>query len=490
MKTLFAFDDHSIPFRSNLDLVLLPGVKYSGNPVLRRGRPGDPDAKWARLWAGTVLHDQGKFRMWYSGVGSIEEWTNMQFQALYAESDDGFDWHKPKLGLVEYRGSSANNLVDVGGPVEMPAVMRDDDDDVPNDQRYKMYSENLHANPIEPFVAVSAEGLRWRIIARPSYRGVSLYRFKGHYHSAFVDHAMKLPGGFEGGRIMSVIRSSNFCLWESPPVLAFHRASYFTNPPDISEQVHTPAGFWNRGNVVVGVYGQIHQVECRPGINPVRLDSGLEEVRVDLGLFVSNDGLHFREPIPGFKIVARGQEGQWDGGCVVPAHAFVNVGEHTYLYYGGWDNGFCYENSAGDVGVVFWRRDGMGHVRVRDHDRPGICQTETIETGGIDRSVYVNFDVDAYRPGCGLDFELVDVEGVVIPGYSAADCVTCSEPGLRQSVRWKDHHVISARLKDPVALRVIFRSNHDVNESLQYGSSPMLYCVYITESEEPIDDMD
>lgn len=30
---------------------------------------------------------------------------------LYAESEDGFTWHKPELGLVDFRGSRANNIV-------------------------------------------------------------------------------------------------------------------------------------------------------------------------------------------------------------------------------------------------------------------------------------------------------------------------------------------------------------------------------------------
>ena len=94
MKTFFVFDDHSIPFRSNLDLTLLPGVKYGGNPVLRRGAPGSPDARWARLWGGTVLRDEGKFRMWYSGADSVESWMKCEFRALYAESEDGLNWTK------------------------------------------------------------------------------------------------------------------------------------------------------------------------------------------------------------------------------------------------------------------------------------------------------------------------------------------------------------------------------------------------------------
>ncbi|MFH0965958.1 MAG: hypothetical protein V2A58_18315, partial [Planctomycetota bacterium] len=337
MKTFFVFDDHAIPFRSNLDLTLVPGVKYAGNPVLARGEPGTPDARWARLWGGTVIREKGKFRMWYSGAESVESWMKCEFRALYAESEDGIHWKKPNLGLVEYRGSRENNVVGIDRFVEMPAVMVDDGPGVPKEERYRMFSEVHTRETPRAFLAVSGDGLRWKVVGEPRHRGVSLYRFNGQYHSAFVLYGPELPGGFPGGRVMGVIRSKDWRRWDSEPCVGFHRANYFANPPDIREQVHSPAGFWNRGNVILGVYGQIHQVEARPGTKFARLGSGMEDTREDLGLFLSNDGLHYREPIPGFRIVPRGMEGQWDGGSVVPAHAFVNVDEHTYLYYGAWD---------------------------------------------------------------------------------------------------------------------------------------------------------
>jgi len=498
MKTLFAFDDHSIPFRSNVDLTLLPGVKYSGNPVLKRGVPGSPDARWARLWGGTVLYDQGKFRMWYSGASSVEQWMCVNFKALYAESDDGINWTKPNLGLVECKGSRENNMIDIDVPVEMPAVVLDDVPGVPEEERYKMFSENHHGTKVVPFLAVSADGLRWKILSHPKHRGVSLYRFNGLYHSAFVMYTAELPGGFPGGRVMGVIRSSDFKNWAGEPCLAFHRANYFEYPPEISQQVHTPAGFWNRGNAIIGVYGQIYQVDAKPGTKFARLGSGMEDARENLGLFISNNGLHFREPIPGFKIVARGEEGQWDGGSMMPANAFVNVGEHTYLYYGAWDNGLCFDNSAGDVGLAFWRRDGLGFVRIRgesadtaehkyspQHEKsPAIMQTEAIIPTGRDQKVFVNFDIDAFRPGCGLDFELVNQSGQVLPGYSAADCITCTEAGLRQPVRWQKHDSIGKDIKEPVELRIIFITNADATPYQGQCSSPMLYCIYIGDKGE------
>ena len=65
--TFFAFDDHAIPWRSNLKLTLVQAEKHPGNPVLRCGPEGSPDYGHAILY-GSVLHIDGKFRMWYLGM--------------------------------------------------------------------------------------------------------------------------------------------------------------------------------------------------------------------------------------------------------------------------------------------------------------------------------------------------------------------------------------------------------------------------------------
>jgi len=53
----------------------------------------------------TFLKDEGLFRCWYQ-----------HYSTEYAESDDGIHWRKPNLGLQEWNGSTANNLLNFGAP--------------------------------------------------------------------------------------------------------------------------------------------------------------------------------------------------------------------------------------------------------------------------------------------------------------------------------------------------------------------------------------
>ena len=100
------------------------------------------------------------------------------------------------------------------------------------------------------------------------------------------------------------------------------------------------------------------------------------DVAIDLGLVVSNDGIHFREPSPGFKTIARGKTGEWDSIALLQGHAFANVGDRTYMWYSHW-------NTAGppqdmEIGLATLRRDGFGYLSRQVAESDGHCITTTI----------------------------------------------------------------------------------------------------------------
>ncbi|MCC7263143.1 MAG: hypothetical protein IT369_11550 [Candidatus Latescibacteria bacterium] len=62
----------------------------------------------------SVIRDGGRYRMWYNAwQWGPDNKLWISYTVAYAESDDGYHWHKPRLGLVEFRGSRDNNLVDL-----------------------------------------------------------------------------------------------------------------------------------------------------------------------------------------------------------------------------------------------------------------------------------------------------------------------------------------------------------------------------------------
>src|ERR1051325_9906353 len=124
----FAFDDHAIPWRDNLQLTPVRAEKHPANPVVRRGPQGAPDHGHAVIY-GSVLHIGGKFRMWYLAMfeaelkgGNAPGWWRPM---CYAESTDGVNWTKPDLGLVEFNGSKKNNICLIESEVPSLAKVND-----------------------------------------------------------------------------------------------------------------------------------------------------------------------------------------------------------------------------------------------------------------------------------------------------------------------------------------------------------------------------
>ena len=113
-------------------------------------------------------------------------------------------------------------------------------------------------------------------------------------------------------------------------------------------------------------------------------------MRIDLGLVVSNDGIHFREPVPDFKIIPRGKEGKdWDSISLLQGHAFANVGDKTYVWYSHWDNEGQFRDM--EIGLATLRRDGFGYLSRKQEDNDAEFITAPFTVG---KSGKLSFNVD------------------------------------------------------------------------------------------------
>jgi hypothetical protein len=459
--TFFSFDDHAIPWRDNLRLTLTQAQKHPANPILRCGPAGAPDSTHALLY-GSVLHIGGKFRMWYLGMFE-PTWdhrtTGWWRPMCYAESDDGVRWTKPELGLVEFNGSRKNNicLIESDPPSlsrvnDFLTVLHEPDDPDPR-RRYKcafiahMPFEDVRGgrSGIGPherrwcaFVcATSSDGLRWRVVGdRPANSGgerfevAGLYRFGNFYHATgqLISPWTWLPDGRDAGRVMLAYRSPDFVRWSKAKAFAFARPGQTTATPLAGQQTHMGAGIWNRGNVLVGLYGMWQDgPKERPKGAPHLLGT-----RIDLGLVVSNDGIHFREPVPDFRVIARGKEGEWDSIALLQGHAFANVGDKTCLWYSHWD---CEgQGRPQEIGLATLRRDGFGCLSRQHPAAPAHFVTSFIEPRRRAARLFMN--ADGLSPGAPLTVELLDEADAPLRGFSGKDAAQLTVSGTRQEVVW------------------------------------------------------
>jgi hypothetical protein len=475
---LFPFDDYGIPFSKGLILTLVPGHKsahapsigsdpeHPGTPVLPIGKKGDPDFPRA-YFCGTILHVDGEYRMWYSGFDGKAR------QVCYAVSKNGTEWTKPKLGFVDYNGSKDNNLCAIDGEQAMKGminlVLHDPEDPDP-ERRFKMVRE---VNPEMKPAAVSADGVRWKsvnggrdILGGGNLEPSGLVKFNGGYyiygHGGPVPHPIQIRGYMRAQkRMMVTLVSYDFENWTTAGHVSFRRDDLPPRPiKDFEfhrgEQVHLGASVWNRGNVLLGFYGQYHNET-----------NDRRSVVCDIGLVVSNDAIHFKEPLPDFKLIPSFEEDDRAEQRLTQGQAFHNIGDRTFVYYGIWTE--IDRNSPTGVRVATWPRDRLGYFAPVPEAKEAHCISSPITTVREGARVYVN--ATGLSDSGKLTVELLDEQFRPLPGYAAADFVPFEgKSGLRLPVSWQGRKALE-KVDGPIRVRV--------NWSGDNQEKTRLFAVYI-----------
>ncbi|MDF1858852.1 MAG: hypothetical protein P1U87_01490 [Verrucomicrobiales bacterium] len=482
----FSFDDHAIPWRNNVFVTPVRATKHPANPVLRRGPEGAPDHGHAILY-GTVMKQGDKFRMWYLGMFETEVkagqapgwWRPM----CYAESEDGVTWTKPDLGLVEFKGNRKNNICLIESEVPSLAKVNDflsvihEPEDPDPERRFKcVYIAHPEfadvkggRSTIGPderrwgafIAATSADGLSWKVVGdRPMNAGnerfevSALYKFGNFYYAPgqLISPWTWRMDGSEVGRVTLTYRSADFDQWSDSKAFALARPGQLTSTPVKGQQGHMGAGLWNRGNVMVGLNGLWQDAPQKP-------EDGKywnQGVRIDLGLVVSNNGIHFREPIPDHKVIARGEPGKWDDIALLQGHAFVNEGDKTMIWYSHWDTGGKLKDM--EIGLATLRRDGFGYLSRKIADSSAHVETAHFRSSSPAK-VFVN--VEGVTAASPLLVQLIDELARPVEGASGE--VTTS----------------GTRIEVPLANPIPVGKSYALRVRLPDGSDAKLYAIYV-----------
>jgi hypothetical protein len=279
-------------------------------------------------------------------------------------------------------------------------------------------------------------------------------------------HWAWLPDGQPAGRLMYSFRSNNFTQWSQTRSLAFVRWGYRSTKGSEGEEAHEAAAVWNRGNVLLGTYGQFHG---SPGGSFGGSSPNSKRHPMDLGFLISNDGIHFREPLNDFAFIHQGTSGSWDGGGLIHGQGFLDVGDKSYVYYGGWETDVSILQNHAEIGLVTFRQDGFGSISPRNPGQPASFVTCPVQVKGQGR-LWIN--ADGLSPDARLRVELLDELENPLPGYSGDNAGTLQQSGLRAKVSWKTNEQIPD-LQIPFKIKVSFEGER--------AGSIKFYSLYVTE---------
>lgn len=440
------------------------------------------EAPWEGSGSGyhSIFKDGDLYRMYYKAwhlavtTNKVTTGSHPLF-CCYAESDDGIHWRKPDLGLNEFQGSTANNIViaskkfdGANADAGHPAVFKDDNPEAPADARYKAI---LRSNGPKGLLAFkSPDGLHWSpmtnapVITAGAFDSQNLafwdafrreYRAYWRIFTAGVtDEKNWKP---EGHRAIRTATSKDFLTWTNQADLA-----YVDSP---SEHLYTnqikpyhraphlligfPARYIERGwSDSMRALPEPEHRRWRAGASlryGVALSEGL--------IMASRDGIRFKRWNEAFLPPGIERPGTWNyghqyiGWHLVETKADAEGAPNEISLYA--TESYWTDNSSA-LRRYTLRLDGF--VSAYAPMTAGELVTRPMTVKG--KRLAVNFATSAAG---GMRIEIQDAAGQPIPGYGIEDCPVLFGDAIERTVTWKTGQDVSVISGQPIRLRFELR---------------------------------
>jgi len=461
------------------------GVNLRMNPPVKHGAVLLGTNSWENgivTGAGTVIEDGGRFRVWYTACPASGH-PLAPFRLCYAESTDGIQWVKPNLGLYEWEGSKANNIImdsniENGGGVFL-------DPKAPASQRYKLLARLSEQSLAKPghdpqvgnapngtgmYVYTSPDGLHWELQPtrvfpfNPDTVNMALYDDRTDKYLAFVRTWIGDQRRVGVVEISDIMKPWPYDKKAPPRELGAHKfARNITvpsreipdaygvderDPPDTDHYTSAVVKYpWAQDVYLMFPSPYRHFPE--PPVSKYRNDGLL-----DIQLAVSRDGRKFHAASR-FPYIELGMPNERDRGSLYMYIGMLRRGNEIYQYYGGndWSHG-AYEGlpeMRNRGGMMMTRQRLDGFVSVEAGEGGGSFVTpEVIFTGG---KLALNFNASALGQ---VLIEMRNAAGQPIEGFSFNDCDPLGGNDVAKVVTWRQGKAdVSALSGKPV--RVAFK---------------------------------
>lgn len=437
---LFA-DDSGVAASSHV-FRTVHAARTRAEPVLVADQPWEH----LRVYMWGSVHfdaDKGEYALWYM---SRPPPPLSGTRNLYATSRDGLHWTKPALGLVDFQGSKANNLLgDGGGSL---AVLHDPFDRDP-ERRFKRFAHRSGGY----FAASSPDGIRWReeggkpVLTAGDTITLAQHPATGEY---LAYHKRPHRRGEFDVRAVWLARSRDFQTWSKPVlVLAADDADqeWATRPGERTE-IYDMAVYPH----AAGFLGFPAVFRNRPQeITPEMKAAGAvaADGPLDIQLATSADGENWRRSWPRVAVIPRGAPGTFDGGAMLGvACAPVHTATETWVYYSAISatHGAPVPPKRMTVGRAEWRRHGF--VSADAGPQGGEIVTRPVRLPG--GTLVVNADAS----GGELRVALREVDGRSISGRDFGDCEPLTADRTQWIARWRGGAGVPADRPVQVAIRM------------------------------------
>jgi hypothetical protein len=421
-------DAFVVEARDGLSRVFHAAEKHPANPILKRDKPWEGISAITGPYVyGTVFREGEKFRMWY-------EVHNRGNHIGYAESRDGLVWTKPDLGLIEFEGSKANNLVvssfqreATGGQCHNASVIRRPHETDPA-KRYALYGFD---GKVGARVAFSPDGLRWKFTAETEKKALfTSSDVVNFFYDPYQDlYFTTWKTRNRRGRAAGVAWSKDGLSWTKP----YDGPTFVADDldPDATQIYGIPV-FPYQG-LYLGLPWLYRARYFKYGdYTPQRMYEAQDDSprTMEVEIAWSWDMINWTRPPAREQFIPRGGPNEWDRGMIVTARAPVLVGDKLFFYYGGCDGLHDDPRVNAAIGLATLRLDGFCSLRAGEREGWLITRREPA------REPVVTINAKTAKDGY-VTAEILDRKNRVVPGFSRNDCVAFSGDSVRHELKWK-----------------------------------------------------
>ncbi|UCD27461.1 MAG: hypothetical protein JSV03_10080 [Planctomycetota bacterium] len=448
------------PFDAQFKLYDAPrGIRIIAQPARRVGPIISVEPPWENVSVSTVIHEDGKYRLW----GGCQD-SNGRAYKCYFESEDGRNWRRPSLGLVQIDGSRENNLL----PLNIGTVFKD-----PNatpEERYKSvwhgdfdpkrFADYKHRRPWSVLAtesdpgrvhsicaAISPDGIHWKELEDSISVEASDTQVVAHFDERLRKYVMYTRNYMIGPRADEfpnpVARRHQFLGRRS---IGRSESSNFREFP-LSEVIIEPGCDMSPTdtyytNCYTAIPGSPDHHLLFPAVYHQDRDTTSIELRA------SYDGKIWHR-VPGSPVLKTAEFGAWDGGCIFTCPNLVELPNGDWaLPYTGYVYPHKYPRGAWkyDVGLAIWPK---GRLVALEAAEAGELTTAAMVAPGT----RLRINAVTERAGSIL-VEAANLEGTPIPERSFGDAVPLIGDLFWTPVTWKGQEDLGVKEGEPVELRL------------------------------------
>jgi hypothetical protein len=410
-----------------VDHHLIDGLGGEAQLKLHRPTPAEVVLTADKPWEGntsayyTLFQDDELYRMYYRGAHWDDKANRATHREVtcYAESKDGVNWTKPKLGLFDFEGSKDNNIVWDSPGTHNFTPFKDTNPKAAADARYKALA--LGKGGLLAFK--SADGLRWSLLAnkpvitRGAFDSQNLAFWDPHIGKYREYHRW-----FRGVREIMTGTSDDFLTWTDPVLLDYPGAPVehlYTNAIRPYERApHLLIGFPTRF------------LPPKEQTEPVFMSSR------DGRTFHRSSEAVIPPTAPKDRDGNRSNYMTW-GLLQLPGHDNELSVYATEAYYKG---------PAGRVRRFHYRLDGF--MSVHAGGKGGEVASKLLRFQG--KRLVLNY---VTAPRGSIRVELLNAEGKPLEKYTLADCAELRGDSTAGTVAWKASNDVGRLAGQPVRLR-------------------------------------